>query len=75
MSIPTNDFKLPPGLELDRIVSMQQAEEISSLSEDSLRRHYGDKVIELSPRRRGMRLRDALMLRRTRAARENEAND
>ena len=63
MSAPTNDFKLPPGLELDRIVTLQEAEKISSLSVDSWKRHHPDKVVELSPRRLGVRLRDALMLR------------
>ena len=66
MSAPTEDFKLPPALELDRIVSLREATKISSLSADSLKRHHGTKVIELSPRRLGMRLRDALMIRRTR---------
>ena len=61
--MPTNDdVKLPPGRELDRIVSLQEATKISSLSADTLKRHHRKKVIELSPRRLGMRLRDALML-------------
>ena len=64
MPTPTDhDFKLPPGLELDRIVTLQEAEKISSLSVDSWKRHHPDKVVELSPRRLGVRLRDALMLR------------
>jgi hypothetical protein len=64
MSTPTDtDFKLPPGLELDRIITLQEAEKISSLSPDSWKRHHADKVVELSPRRLGVRLRDALMLR------------
>jgi len=64
--MPTNDgVKLPPGRELDRIISLQEAEKISSLSVDSWKRHHADKVIELSPRRLGVRLRDALMLRET----------
>ena len=62
MSAPTNDFKFPPGLELDRIVTLQEAEKISSLSVDSWKRHHPDKLVELSPRRLGVRLRDALML-------------
>jgi hypothetical protein len=62
MPAPTNDFKLPPALELDRIISLQEAEKISSLSVDSWKRHHSDKVVELSPRRLGVRLRDALML-------------
>jgi hypothetical protein len=63
MSTSTSDFKLPSGLELDRIITLQEAEKISSLSVDSWKRHHSDKVVELSPRRRGVRLRDALMLR------------
>jgi hypothetical protein len=63
MSTPTNDdFKLPPARELDRIVSLQQAQKISSLSPDTLKRNHPDKLVRLSPRRIGMRLRDALML-------------
>ena len=64
MPTPTNDFKLPPGLELDRIITLQEAEKISSLSIDSWKRHHADKVVELSPRRLGVRLRDALMIHR-----------
>jgi hypothetical protein len=63
MSTP-EDFKLPPALELDRIISLQEAEKVSSLSVDSWKRHHADKFVELSPRRLGVRLRDALMLRR-----------
>jgi hypothetical protein len=60
-----DDFKLSPELELKRIVTLQKAEEVSSLSVDSLKRHHRDKLVELSPRRLGMRLGDALMLRKT----------
>jgi len=60
-----DDFKLPPALELDRIISLQEAEKVSSLSVDSWKRHHADKVVELSPRRRGVRLGDALLLRKT----------
>ena len=69
MATFTNDFKLPPGLELDRIITLQEAEKISSLSVDSWKRHHSDKVVELSPRRLGVRLRDALMIRRAGGAR------
>lgn len=57
-----DDFKLPPRLELDQIISLKEAEQVSSLSPDSWKRNHRDKVIELSPRRLGVRLRDALML-------------
>ena len=56
MSAPTNDFNLPPDLELDRIISLHEAEKISTLSVDSWKRHHSDKLVELSPRRLGVRL-------------------
>ena len=60
-----DDFKLSPDLELQRIITLQEAEKISSLSSDSWKRHHSDKIIEMSPRRLGVRLRHALMLRNT----------
>ena len=60
-----DEVKLPPGLELERIISLQEAATISDLSADSWKRHHRDKLIPLSPRRLGVRLRDALMLRTT----------
>jgi hypothetical protein len=58
----TNADQLLHGRELDRIISLQVAEEISSLSAESWKRNHPDKIIKLSPRRLGVRLRDALML-------------
>ena len=46
----------------DRIISLQEAEVVSSLSVDSWKRQHPDKVVELSKRRLGVRLGDALML-------------
>jgi hypothetical protein len=67
MSTPTDDgFKLAPELELERILSLQEAETITTLSPDSWKRHHADKIVRLSPRRLGVRLRDALMLSRER---------
>jgi hypothetical protein len=60
---PDDDFKLSPELELQRIITLQEAEKVSSLSADSWKRHHSDKIIEMSPRRLGVRLRDALMLK------------
>jgi hypothetical protein len=65
---PDDDFKLSPELELQRIITLQEAQKVSSLSADSWKRHHGDKIIEMSPRRLGVRLRDALMLRNTSAS-------
>jgi hypothetical protein len=46
-----------------RFVTLAEASVLSTLSEDSLRRHHRDKIVRLTPRRDGMR--DALMLSRT----------
>ena len=54
---PTFDW-----VELQRIVDLKKASSLSGLSVDSIKRHHSDKIIELSPRRRGMRVRDALMI-------------
>ena len=65
-AMPTgDDFKLPTKLELDRIISLQEAEQVSSLSPSSWKRNHPDKIVELSPRRLGVRLRDALLLKRS----------
>ncbi len=52
----------PSWVELSRIVSLRQAARLAGISVDTIKRRHADKIIELSPRRRGMRLRDALML-------------
>jgi hypothetical protein len=49
-------------LKLLEIVSMPEAEQLSSLSEDTLEREHGDRIIHLSARRKGMRRIDALFL-------------
>jgi hypothetical protein len=54
----------PTWLELERVLSMSEVEEITSLSVDSLNRHHKEKIVELSPRRRGMKLKDALAIAR-----------
>jgi hypothetical protein len=52
----------PDDLALRRVVTLRQAAEMSSLSEDTLRRRYAELIIKLSPRRSGMRLSDVLSL-------------
>jgi hypothetical protein len=49
-------------IELQRIVDLREASRLSGLSIDTIKRHHKDKIIKLSSRRRGLRLRDALML-------------
>jgi hypothetical protein len=54
----------PSWLELHRIVDLREAVRLSGMSLDTLKRRHADKIIELSPRRRGMRVCDALQLSR-----------
>jgi hypothetical protein len=55
-------------LALARIVSLREAAQLAGCSEDTLKRRHASKIIRISPRRLGMRLRDALLL-----TEENEA--
>lgn len=57
-----SDLNLSHERELDRIVSLQQAARLMGISADTIRRRHPDKILRPSPRRQGMRLRDALML-------------
>jgi hypothetical protein len=52
----------PTWLELERVIPLSEAGQITNLSRDGLQRHHGDKIIRLSPRRVGMKLRDALAI-------------
>jgi hypothetical protein len=49
-------------IELQRIIPLSDAAQLSGLSIDTLKRRHRDKILALSPRRLGMRVRDALML-------------
>jgi hypothetical protein len=61
MPAPKNyDIKLTPEEERRRIISLQQAAELRNISVATLRRNHSDKIIQVSPRRLGMRLADAL---------------
>jgi hypothetical protein len=57
-----DNFTASQWMELQRIVSLPEASRLSGLSIDSLKRHYRNKFIQLSERRYGMRVADALML-------------
>jgi hypothetical protein len=57
---PTHRIELTPEQERRRKISLAQAVEITGLSKDTLRRRYGHLIKQLSPRRRGMDLGDAL---------------
>jgi hypothetical protein len=49
-------------VEMLRVAERKECEELSSLSWDTLRRKYPDKVVRLSERRVGMRIGHVLML-------------
>jgi hypothetical protein len=56
-------IKSIPPVDLLRYVPMSEAERLSSLSVDGLERHFPHWIKELSPRRKGMRVIHALMVR------------
>jgi hypothetical protein len=49
-------------LELLRIAPMAEVERLSSMSDDSWTRNHPDKVLDLGPRRKGVRVIHALMI-------------
>jgi hypothetical protein len=63
----SNDDELPnpTTVELNRIVSLAEASRLSSLSVDTLRDQFREKIVQLSPKRAGMRVGHALMLRKS----------
>ena len=61
----TNDRRtsgLAQWIELQRIVDLKEASRLSGLSIDTIKRRHAGQIISLSPRRKGVRLADALML-------------
>lgn len=69
--LPDNLTKWP--IELLRIVPPEEAERLSSLSWDSIKRHHSDKIVHVSERRRGMRAGHAVMLSTQHKQREKTA--
>ena len=63
-SIPDNPYPVgsPEWRWLEAYGGMKESSELSSLSEDSLKRNHPDKIVRLSPRRLGMKRRVALSL-------------
>jgi hypothetical protein len=54
--------------ELLRVVPMPECEELTSLSEDTIKREYPDLIVHVSPRRIGIRLGDIINIARSRQA-------
>jgi hypothetical protein len=55
-------LRILPPLELLRVAPMDEAERLSSLSEDTILREHPEIVVKLSKRRNGVRVLHALML-------------
>jgi hypothetical protein len=55
-------YELPAELELLRILTIEEAASVSSMSVDAIKKTHADKIIRLGERRLGIRLRDALLL-------------
>jgi hypothetical protein len=53
---------LEVALEMNRIVPLDKAAHLRGVSQDTLVLHDGNKIVDLSPRRKGMRVKDALLL-------------
>ena len=47
-------------LELERIIPLAEAAFLRGCSIDTLRRRFPHKIVKISPRRDGMRIRDAI---------------
>ena len=58
----TFDERAPSWIELESVLRMTMAERVTSLSADNLRRNYPHLIVKLSPRRDGIKLRDALAI-------------
>jgi hypothetical protein len=58
----TEKTERPSWLELESVKPLPEVEKITSLSSDTLKRHHPDKIVKLSPRREGMKLRHALAI-------------
>ena len=60
----------PEGIELERMLTMPEVSELTGLSPDSIKRHYGHLIRRMSPRRVAIKLRDALSIGATRLIEE-----
>ena len=61
-------FPALTAVEANRIVDLRKGAALSSLSPDTIKRRYPEKLVRLSPRRLGIRVGDALMLSKEKSA-------
>jgi hypothetical protein len=62
MTAANSRVPLSEKLELERIVGLEEAAQLSSLSRDTIERNHPDKIIRLSKRRLGMKLKHVFAL-------------
>jgi hypothetical protein len=62
MSNQSYSDRPPTWLELESIEPMWKVEKITSLDRDTVKRRYPARVVQLSDRRQGMKLKDALAI-------------
>ena len=62
MPTATSPLIISEAIERDRIISVQQAARLTGVSYDTFLRHHRHLVRQLSPRRLGVKLSDALDL-------------
>jgi hypothetical protein len=60
--VMADDPTTPTWLELESVKPLAQVSEITSLSPDTLTRRYPELIVHLSPRRRGMKVRNILKI-------------
>jgi hypothetical protein len=60
--MPNDELPQLTPLELNRIVTLDEASRLNTLSKDTIREHYSELIVHLSPKRDGMRVGHALML-------------
>lgn len=65
----TEQEKKPTWIELETVIPLDTTQEgvttvksLTSLSPDTIEREFADYIIQLSPRRRGMKMRNALKI-------------
>jgi hypothetical protein len=58
----TNSNRPPTWLELESIEPMREVEKITSLDRDTIKRRYPERVVQLSDKREGMKLKHALAI-------------
>jgi hypothetical protein len=62
MAFTNEKVELRPDIELQRVIPLRQAGEVAGISADTIKRRYPEIIVRLSPRRVGVRLRDALAI-------------